>query len=122
MAYETIIVEISENVALVRLNRPESLNALNSQLLGELTDALTDADNNDKVRVIVLAGCDKAFAAGADIKEMATRSFVDVATNELFVKESQKIAAVQTHHCGSRRVCTGWWLRNCDDVRFYYCS
>jgi len=84
MAYETIIVDVSDYVATITLNRPEALNALNSQLLGELLGALEDADKSDKVRAIVITGSDKAFAAGADIKEMADKSFVDVYADDPF--------------------------------------
>lgn len=84
MAYETIIVEIEDDVALIRLNRPDALNALNSTLVRELAGALTEADRNDKVRCIVLTGSEKAFAAGADIREMAQQSFVDVYTSDMF--------------------------------------
>ena len=84
MAYETIMVEVEDEVALIRLNRPEALNALNSTLLTELGEALTEADRNDKIRCIVLTGGEKAFAAGADIKEMAEKSYVDVYTEDLF--------------------------------------
>ncbi|MCU9849964.1 enoyl-CoA hydratase [Defluviimonas sp. WL0024] len=84
MAYETLIVEIEDYVALIRLNRPDALNALNAKLLDELGDALAAADANDKVRCIVLTGSEKAFAAGADIKEMSEKSFVDVFTSDLF--------------------------------------
>ena len=66
MAYETIIVEIEDHVATIKLNRPDALNALNSQLLSELASALEDADGNEKVRCIILTGSPKAFAAGAD--------------------------------------------------------
>ena len=65
MAYETIIVEVEDHVATIKLNRPDALNALNSQLLGELVQALSEADENEKVRCIVLTGSSKAFAAGA---------------------------------------------------------
>ncbi len=84
MAYETILVEVDDHVGLIRLNRPEALNALNSQLLTELAKALGAMQANDKVRAIVLTGSDKAFAAGADIKEMADKSFVDVFTDDMF--------------------------------------
>ncbi|MBW6505406.1 MAG: enoyl-CoA hydratase [Rhodobacteraceae bacterium] len=95
MAYQTLIVEIEDYVALVRLNRPEALNALNSQLLGELADALKGADENDKVRCIVLTGSEKAFAAGADIKEMADKSFVDMFTADYFGTEADAILRVR---------------------------
>jgi enoyl-CoA hydratase len=84
MAYETLIVEIEDHIALIKLNRPDALNALNGQLLGELAKALKSADENDKVRCIVLTGSEKAFAAGADIKEMSEKSFVDVFTSDMF--------------------------------------
>ncbi len=78
MAYETIIVEIEDHIAVMKLNRPDALNALNDQLLAELTDALENAQKNDKVRCIIITGSEKAFAAGADIKMMSSQSFVDV--------------------------------------------
>ena len=84
MAYQTIIVDIDDHVCLIKLNRPDALNALNSQLIDELGKAIQDADANDKVRVIVLTGSEKAFAAGADISEMADRSFVDSYRHDLF--------------------------------------
>ncbi len=62
----------------IRLNRPEALNALNAQLLEELAAALTELDAAPRVRAIVLTGSEKAFAAGADVKEMADKSFVDM--------------------------------------------
>jgi len=87
MPYKTIIVEIADHVALIRLNRPDALNALNSELLGELAQAVTEADTNDKVRCLVITGSEKAFAAGADIKEMAEKTFVDVFGTNMFMAE-----------------------------------
>ncbi|MFY2822528.1 enoyl-CoA hydratase [Ruegeria sp. MALMAid1280] len=95
MAFETIIVEIEDHVALIRLDRPDALNALNTQLLGELCDALEDADRNDKVRCIVITGSDKAFAAGADIKEMSEMSYVDVFNINLFADANDRICAIR---------------------------
>ena len=92
MAYETIIVEIEDEIALIRLNRPEALNALNSALITELAEALREADGNDKIRCVVLTGSEKAFAAGADIKEMSEKSFVDVYEGDLF---GSQIAAIR---------------------------
>lgn len=89
MAYETIIVEVSDHIALIKLNRPEALNALSSQLLSELADAVAAAEANDSVRVMVITGSEKAFAAGADIKEMSEKSFVDVFTEDLFGPETK---------------------------------
>ena len=91
-AYETLLVEREhEGVALVRLNRPAALNALNSHLLGELA-ALLDAFAADAgVRCVVLTGSDRAFAAGADIKEMSTKSFADMYREDVFTAPAQAI-------------------------------
>ena len=67
MAFENLIVDVNDHVCLIKLNRPDALNALNTALLGELSEALRDAEASDKVRCIVLTGSEKAFAAGADI-------------------------------------------------------
>ena len=73
--HETLIVERHDAVTLVRLNRPQALNALNSAVLGELTAAMRAYDADPEQRCLVLTGSDKAFAAGADIKEMSEQSF-----------------------------------------------
>jgi enoyl-CoA hydratase len=95
MAYETLIVEIEDYIALIRLNRPEALNALNATLMSELSTALTAADGNDKVRCIVITGSEKAFAAGADIKEMAEKTFVDVYAGDFFAADAEAIMRVR---------------------------
>jgi enoyl-CoA hydratase len=79
VAYETLIVEIEDHVGTIRLNRPDALNALNSRLLDELGAALTEMDAANRVRAIVVTGSEKAFAAGADVKEMAPKGFAAVA-------------------------------------------
>ena len=91
MAYQTLIVEVEERIATIRLNRPDALNALNHQLLAELGAALNEADANPRVRAIVVTGSDKAFAAGADVKEMAPRSFVDMFADDYFGGPSEAI-------------------------------
>ena len=70
MAYETIIAETKGRVGIVKLNRPAALNALNAQLIDELTEALDAFEANEGIGCIVITGSDKALAAGADIKEM----------------------------------------------------
>jgi len=95
MAFETIIVEIEDHVALIKLDRPDAMNALNTQLVGELCAALEEADQNDKVRCIVLTGSEKAFAAGADIKEMSEMSFVDVFSTDLFASVNERVSAIR---------------------------
>jgi enoyl-CoA hydratase len=84
MAYETIIVDIEDDIALIQLNRPDALNAINSKIVEELALALASADVNDKVRAVVLTGSEKAFAAGADIREMAAKDFVEMFTEDFF--------------------------------------
>ncbi|MBM3615718.1 MAG: enoyl-CoA hydratase [Alphaproteobacteria bacterium] len=95
MAYETLIVEVEDYTCLIRLNRPDAMNALNLKLMSELAEAMTAADRNDKVRCIVLTGSDKAFAAGADVREMAEKSYVDVYFDDLFGPEAEAIARVR---------------------------
>jgi len=77
MAYENIIVETRGKVGLITLNRPSALNALNSALVGELGQALDDFEANDDISCIVITGSDKAFAAGADIKEMQSKTYIE---------------------------------------------
>ena len=91
MAYETLIVEIEDHIALIKLNRPDAMNALNTQLLGELGKALKSAEENEKVRCVVLTGSEKAFAAGADIREMAEKTFVEAFTSDMFGAEVQQM-------------------------------
>jgi len=95
MAYQTLIVENNDRVALIRLNRPEALNALSGELISELAAAVTAADADPAIRCIVLTGSEKAFAAGADIKEMAAKSYVDVLTDDLFGPEIERINRVR---------------------------
>jgi len=91
MAYETLIVEIEDHVKTIRLNRPDALNALNSTLLSELAEAVKAAESNDKVRCVIITGSEKAFAAGADIKEMSEKSFVDVYMSDLIGPETDQL-------------------------------
>ena len=76
--YQTLLVDTTEGVTLIRLNRPEALNAFNNQLMDDLTAALAVAEADAAVGCIVITGSDKAFAAGADIKEMASKSYAEV--------------------------------------------
>ena len=95
MAYETIIVAVADHIAKVTLNRPKALNALNDQLMNELADAMGAAQANEKVRCIVITGSEKAFAAGADIKMMKDKSYVEVFTEDLFGPETDAIVRVR---------------------------
>ncbi len=99
--YKNVETSTDEQVGIVRLNRPQALNALSHELMAELVDALEAFDRDDQIRVIILTGSDRAFAAGADIKEMAEESTVSIMLKDQFatwdrVKEIKKpiIAAV----------------------------
>ena len=91
MAYKTINVTVDDHVATIQMNRPDALNALNAELLSELAKAVTDADHNDKVRCIILTGSEKAFAAGADINEMAETTFVEAFASDMFTAETEAL-------------------------------
>ncbi|WP_243794943.1 enoyl-CoA hydratase [Saccharopolyspora gloriosae] len=82
--YETIEIERTGRVATVKLNRPQALNALNLQLMREVTEEVAALDQDDHVGCILLTGSPKAFAAGADIKEMQSQSYMDVYLNDWF--------------------------------------
>ncbi|MBM3517872.1 MAG: enoyl-CoA hydratase [Alphaproteobacteria bacterium] len=86
MTYENIRFDARGAVALITLNRPAVLNALNTALMAELRDALDRVEANAEIGAAVLTGNDKAFAAGADITEMAAKSFIDVFLTD-FIKE-----------------------------------
>lgn len=93
--YETLLVETAPSgaagVQLIRLNRPEALNALNSKLLGELCAALDAAEADAEVRCLVITGSERAFAAGADIKEMSSKSYADMFSENFFGAASRRL-------------------------------
>ena len=94
MSYETLIVETvpdADGVALIRLNRPQALNALNAQLLLDLAAALGAAEADDQVRCVVLTGSAKAFAAGADIKEMAAKTYAQAFKEDFFTAGARAV-------------------------------
>ena len=95
MAYENIIVETRDHVGLIRLNRPKALNALNSALMRELGEALAKFDADEGVGAIVITGSEKAFAAGADIKEMQPKSFVDVFRQDFITAEWEAVTRIR---------------------------
>ncbi|MET0124771.1 enoyl-CoA hydratase [Pseudomonas caspiana] len=95
MSYECILIEIRGRVGLVTLNRPQALNALNAQLISELNHALDDLDANRDIGCIVLTGSSKAFAAGADIKEMAELKYPQIYLDDLF-SDSDRVASRRT--------------------------
>ncbi|MFJ4142527.1 enoyl-CoA hydratase [Pseudomonas sp. NPDC089734] len=92
MVYETILKEIKSKVGLVTFNRPQALNALNARLIDELNHVLDEFESNRDIGCIVLTGSHKAFAAGADIKEMAGLDYPGIYLDDLFA-ESDRVAA-----------------------------
>jgi enoyl-CoA hydratase len=91
MAYENILVETRGHVGVITLNRPKALNALSSGLIKDLGEALDVFEANAEVRAIVVTGSEKAFAAGADIKEMASKTFVEAYIGEFITKGWERI-------------------------------
>ncbi|MEY3234568.1 enoyl-CoA hydratase [Aquidulcibacter sp.] len=91
MAYETILLKVADGVATITLNRPEALNAFNQQLMNELTACLDVVEAREDVGAIVITGSAKAFAAGADIKEMATKTFADVYGQDFITANWERI-------------------------------
>ncbi|MBW0149622.1 MAG: enoyl-CoA hydratase [Phenylobacterium sp.] len=92
-SYETLLIEAHGPVTLIRLNRPEALNALNAALLSDLEAALEAAEADPAVGCIVLTGSARAFAAGADIKEMADKSYADMFLADTFARSARRIEA-----------------------------
>jgi len=91
MSLKTLILETADGVTLIRLNRPEALNALNSELLDELTGALDGAEADDSVRCVVITGSERAFAAGADIKEMSDKTYAEMFRQDFFGAAARRI-------------------------------
>jgi len=92
---QNILVKTEGAVGVITLNRPKALNALNQELLGELADALESFDADTAVRAIIITGSERAFAAGADIKEMAAMSYMDMYIANFFVTASERITAIR---------------------------
>lgn len=93
--FETILTERIDRVAVITLNRPKALNALNSQVMNEVTTAAAEFDADHGIGAIIITGSEKAFAAGADIKEMSEQSFSDMFGSDFFSSWG-KLGAVRT--------------------------
>ncbi|AYG44376.1 enoyl-CoA hydratase [Pseudomonas sp. Leaf58] len=91
MAFETILLDIHGKVGLITLNRPQALNALNAQIVGEINQALDQLERDPSIGCVVLTGSAKAFAAGADIKEMAELQYPQIYVDDLF-SDADRIA------------------------------
>ncbi len=93
MAYENIIIEKRGPVGLITLNRPDAMNALNTALIAELESALDDLEADNDIGAMVITGNEKAFAAGADIKEMKDKTFIDAYLEDFITKGWERVAA-----------------------------
>ncbi len=91
MSYSAIKVETRPGVACIALNRPEALNALNAQMMDELTMVLKEFEADDNIKAIVLTGSEKAFAAGADIKEISNKTFMDVYKEDFITSNWEEV-------------------------------
>ena len=94
MAYSSILLDTKDAVGVITLNRPKALNALNSELIDELNEALDKLEADDKIGCIVLTGSEKAFAAGADIKEMQGKDYMDAYKGN-FIASWERITLVR---------------------------
>ena len=118
MSYENIVVETRDRVGLIRLNRPQRMNALNDALAAELSQALAAFDADPGIGAIVITGNDKAFAAGADIGAMAEWDYQKVyADNYITKRLGGRAQDAQAGDRGGRGLRAGRRLRARDDVR-----
>jgi enoyl-CoA hydratase len=90
-SFKNILVEIRENIGLITFNRPEALNALCEELMIELASALDNLEKNDLVNCIILTGSEKAFAAGADVKEMQSKTLMNVYKNDFITNSWERL-------------------------------
>jgi enoyl-CoA hydratase len=92
MAYQNILVRTEGAVGIITLNRPQALNALNSQLMDELTAAIDAFEADAAIRCVILTGSEKAFAAGADITEMKNKTFAEVYTEDFVTRNWERVS------------------------------
>jgi enoyl-CoA hydratase len=92
MTYQNILVRTEGAIAIVTLNRPQALNALNSPMMDELSAALDGFEADDSIRCVIITGSEKAFAAGADITEMAGKNFADVYKQDFITRNWERAA------------------------------
>jgi enoyl-CoA hydratase len=95
MGYENIIVERKDAVGVITLNRPKALNALSGALMGELQRALIDLDGDDEIGCMIITGSEKAFAAGADIKEMQSKTYMDAYLEDFITVSWEHVSKVR---------------------------
>jgi enoyl-CoA hydratase len=92
LEFENIVVETRKSVGLITLNRPDALNALSTPLMQELSQAVDSFEDDPAVHVIVITGNEKAFAAGADIKEMQSKSYMDVYKEDFITRDWERVS------------------------------
>lgn len=92
MAYETLLIEIEDQVGVIKLNRPDALNAFNNQLMDELTAAVDEFEANPDIGCIVITGSSKAFAAGADIKEMQAQTYMTAYCEDFITRNWERVS------------------------------
>ena len=115
-AYQNLLVETSERVGLITLNRPKALNALNDALMDELGQALLAFDADEAIGAIVLTGSDRAFAAGADIAAMSGWTYMDVYKSDYLTRNWEHIRRVRKPVIAAVAGFALGRLRACDDV------
>ncbi|RMD87788.1 MAG: enoyl-CoA hydratase [Alphaproteobacteria bacterium] len=91
MSYETILLDKREAIGIITLNRPQALNAFNKQLMDELTQAVRELEADDEIGCMIITGSEKAFAAGADIKEIADKSYAEVLAEDLITANWEEV-------------------------------
>ena len=92
MAYETLLIEIDDHVGVIKLNRPDALNAFNNQLMEELTAAVDEFESNEDIGCIVITGSNKVFAAGADIKEMQSHDYMSAYSEDFITRNWERVS------------------------------
>ncbi len=95
MAYNTILVETQKEIGIIRLNRPDAMNALNTEMVKEMGQALDKFEDNKKIKAIVLTGNERAFAAGADIKEMQDKTYMEAYLEDFITKGWEHISKIR---------------------------
>ena len=92
MAYETLLIEIEDQVGIIKLNRPDALNAFNNKLMDELTAAVDEFEASDDIGCIIITGSNKAFAAGADIKEMQAHDYMSAYKQNFITRNWERVS------------------------------
>ena len=119
MTYANVIAETHGRVGLIRLNRPQAMNALSTPLIEDLNAALEAFEVDPAIGAIVLTGSERAFAAGADIKEMQDKTYAEAFLGDFISPVGESNPPPQAGHRRRRRICARRRMRDRDDVRFH---